>query len=341
MSEPAGYQRATFTNVSVDANTQIVIQFNPASLLYTVQNTLREGRGRRRQQYVSQSTGKLTMDLIYDTTHSGEDVRTYTEAVAKLMEPVRQNDNAPPVVLFEWGAYSFQGMMEGYKETIDFFSGDGVPLRAAINVILSRQDHVFEESPGGGADTAGALAPGAVPEAPEEEAVEVPQGEGDSPSSMAAMGGNPRAARRIAQANGVESLRASAGGSLVIDASISLGAPAAFATGAAGLGISGGAGFGLEASAGASFGASFGASASAGISASAGAFAGLQASAGGTASFSLRTDRLIASAASAGIASDEGASFRIGGQASVKTSAGLNTDVGATASLRASIQFED
>ena len=48
MSEPAGYQRATFTNVSVDKNTPILIQFNPASLQYTVTNTLKEGKGKKR-----------------------------------------------------------------------------------------------------------------------------------------------------------------------------------------------------------------------------------------------------------------------------------------------------
>ncbi len=325
MSEPAGYQRATFTNVSVDKNKPILIQFNPASLQYTVQNTLKEGKGKKKKQYVSQSTGKLTMDLMYDTTHSGEDVRGYTEAVAKLMEPVKANDKAPPVVLFEWGAYKFQGMMEGYKETIDFFSGDGVPLRAAINVTISKQDDVFDESAGGGADTAGSLSTDPV------DAVELPQGDGDSAASAAAMGGDPRAARGIGAANGLASLRFSAGASLVVDASVSLGGPVAFASGGAGIGI----GIGI------SGGISGGVSASAGISASAGAFAGLRASSSGVSTVSIRTDRLIGSSGSAGIASDEGASFKVGGQASVKATAGLNTDVGVTSSLRASIQFED
>jgi hypothetical protein len=74
------------------------------------------------------------MDLIFDTTPTGEDVRISTEKVARFMEP--DENKIPPIVQFEWGTYTFQGMMESYRETIDFFAANGVPLRASINLTL-------------------------------------------------------------------------------------------------------------------------------------------------------------------------------------------------------------
>ncbi len=34
--------------------------------------------------------------------------------------------------------------MESFKETIDFFSADGIPLRALVSIGLARQDNVFD-----------------------------------------------------------------------------------------------------------------------------------------------------------------------------------------------------
>jgi len=82
----------------------------------------------------------------------------------------------PSIVLFEWGAYKFQGMMESYKETLDFFSPNGVPLRASVNITMVEQDKIFTS---GTASTAGDLSG---------DAVNVPAGQ-FSPASAASAGG--------------------------------------------------------------------------------------------------------------------------------------------------------
>jgi hypothetical protein len=88
MSVPAGFARATFTPLIGDQQgTAVEVHFNPVSLQYQITNTMKEGEGARKKQYVSQSTGKLTMDLLFDTTHNGEDVRMHTDRIAKFMEP--------------------------------------------------------------------------------------------------------------------------------------------------------------------------------------------------------------------------------------------------------------
>src|SRR5262245_4980671 len=92
----------------------VPVHFNPVSLQYTVSNTLKEeGQGKSKKQHVSQSSAKLTMDLVFDTTISGDDVRITTDKIARLMAP--DDKKVPAVVLFQWGVYTFKGMVESYK----------------------------------------------------------------------------------------------------------------------------------------------------------------------------------------------------------------------------------
>ena len=328
MSTRLPVEKAKFTPKTGPNQTPFLVHFNPVSLQFSVSNTLKEeGSGKTRKQYTTQGTGKLTMDLIFDNTADGNDVRKATSQIAALMEPDPASSGSqkqvPSVVLFEWGAYKFQGMMESYKETLDFFSANGVPLRASVNITMVEQDKIFTP---GSASTSGDLSP---------DAVNVPSGQ-FSPAAAAAAGGNPDAARGIAALNGAASLRFSSGAALAVTGSVTLSAPVAFATGSAGIGI--GAGISLGASAGISGGALFGGSASAGISASEGAFAGLRVSAGPVTA-SIDTARFLQVSESVPL-SGASADFSVGGQVVARAGAGLSTDVGANVDLRARIQFE-
>ena len=98
MSNPENIERAFF---QVDGSTdKVEVHFNPETLQYTITNNLQnQGGGNATKQYVSDSTGKLTMDLIFDNTSSGEDIRMKSSKIAKLMEPVgAESEKAPPVV---------------------------------------------------------------------------------------------------------------------------------------------------------------------------------------------------------------------------------------------------
>ena len=330
---------ATFTAQSgAQKGKPVTVHFNPVSLQYAINNTLKdEGSGNKKKQVVSQSSGKLTMDLIFDTTGLGTDVRAETGQIAAFMTPLK--DKSLPVVVFEWGTLKFQGMAEGYKETIDYFSPNGVPLRASINLTLAQQDAVFEKS----SKEVGS----AFDNLPKKElnAVSVPSSSDQNPANVASQSGNERAARAIAAANGLESTRFGAGAALTVEASVNLKAPAAFASGSAGLGIGGGAGLGIGGGAGLGIGggasASLGGSVSAGVSATAGAFAGLRAAGEASGSVTLNPANLLPSASSLSVATDHGASFSAGGQALVQGSASMSTDVGAQASLRARLSFDE
>lgn len=317
----------------------IAVHFNPVSLQLAVSNELKDTGNQKRTQFIAKTTTKLTMDLIFDTTDKGEDVTKTTRKLQAFVAPqpppgeTAPKEASPPQVLFEWGTLRFKGIAESYKETIDFFSANGVPLRSSINLTLSRQDAIFDKpsseasSPVGSANTNLFDAPG------------------NSAAGVANGGGAPGAARALAEANGQESLRFGAGAGLTIGASIELKPPVAFASGNLGLsiggsgGIGGGGGGGIGVDAGAGTSLSIGGSAQAGISGRArlsvseGAFDGLRITTGSKTSARLDPAKLIPKIQSATVATDSGATFKIGGKATLEGGAGLRTDVGATGRL--------
>jgi len=318
--------RATFTPQTGN-KTAIAVHFNPVSLQISINNTLEDkGKGKDKKQYISKTAATLAMDLVFDTTHKGSDVRLETQKIARFMEPGKEpgDQKIPTIVLFEWGTFKFQGLIQSYGETIDFFSSDGVPLRASIKLTMARQEEVFEPSP----------------EPPSDSSVQVSGGAGISATAVASIGGSLDAGRAIATANGQDSLRFSSG-AFTLDASIKLSPPIAFATGGAGIGggigIGGDIGVGGGAGISGGIGISISGSASAGISASEGAFAGLRVSSNPISVVQIDTNRFIQPSESVGFATSRNASFQVGGQAEIEGSASLSTNVRS----RANIQFEE
>ena len=356
----------------------VTVHFNPASLVYTVENSSKQqSGGPKRRQFAAQFSGKLTMDLQFDTTGTGEDVRQITGQVAMFMQassasgtnPSSKNAQAPPVLSFQWGAYEFKGTMESFKETIDFFSADGIPLRALVSIGLARQDNVFDQNATGKSDAVSS------PFATSSNNSLVPtgsSGRSSDPTALSTMGGDPTAARALAANNGLESLRFAAGASLSVGAGIQLNAAASFSAsasasagaglsigGGAGLSVGAGAGLSIGGGAGVSFGTSagvassaslqisagvgggalFGGQASAGVPATAGAFAGLEV---GRATVSTTTRlnplRMLPTTIGTNVSTGQNASFRLGGAANVGS--GFSTDVGASFNFSDRLVFD-
>jgi hypothetical protein len=294
--------KASFTNVTAKGR-PIPVHFNPVSMQYSITNTLeKKGSGNKTKQAVSQSTAKLTLELTFDSTDTGKDVRDATGPIAHFMEPAK--DKTPPVVLFSWGNFQFQGMLESYKETLDFFSPEGVPLRALVSIGMAAQDQIFDDKHEQSADV----------NPPDDSAL----ADGADPARAARDAGDPRAARGIAAANGEASLRFGASAQLEVSASIAIAPAAGFATGAsAGFGVGGGIGAGIGA--GADIGIGFGASAGSGAgiafdgASSLAPFGELHAPK--PVQFKLDPLALLPAPESTGLATDAGAGFSITGAA--------------------------
>lgn len=301
------------------------LQFNPASLEYTVSNEFDDRNGNNgARQFVKKSSGKLSMTLVFDTTETGVSVRDVTAHISGLLEPAKDGSKQfAPKVEFGWGSYRFRGVVEQFKETLDFFSAEGVPLRSSIALTLASQEVEFQSnrSPAPPVDRSRPADP--VSAAP-----------GAGAASVANALGDPRAARAIAGANASASLRFGAEAGLSVGGSVTLSAAADFSAGA-GLSLGGGAGAGLSIGAGVGVGAGAGLSVGAALTATAGpAFAGLSIAPPG-----VSVDVGAARASLLPAPPVAGAAFGPGGRAVVQAGGSLSADVGAHADLHGRIQF--
>jgi nucleoid-associated protein YgaU len=121
----------------------IPVMFNPPEYQLQVTNQFAEvgvpGLGSSLLQFVRGSAKTLTMELFFDTTNLGIDVRLHTELVLNLTS-LNSETHAPPRLLFLWGSLIFPCVLESVTQTFDFFNTLGMPLRARLNVTLKEHD---------------------------------------------------------------------------------------------------------------------------------------------------------------------------------------------------------
>jgi hypothetical protein len=102
-------------------------------------------------------TTSLTMDLLFDTSREGSDVRQRTLVLVALTRPQTASSSNGKAVRFSWGSFLFVGYIDSLGETIDLFSPDGVPLRAAVAVSMRGLAERDQRPGGGGAGAGGSL----------------------------------------------------------------------------------------------------------------------------------------------------------------------------------------
>ncbi|MFE9690609.1 LysM peptidoglycan-binding domain-containing protein [Micromonospora sp. NPDC005806] len=134
---------------------QLTVDFDPKSLSLsysptgtTSASTPVDDRlvGKTAPQQTGHSTS-LTVDLTFDTSATGDSVQEKTDQMVRLTYP---NSQSRRVVRFSWGSFLFYGTVSSMSQTIDFFSDAGVPLRAAVNVSLSKVDPPNPDNGSGG-----------------------------------------------------------------------------------------------------------------------------------------------------------------------------------------------
>lgn len=247
----------------------IPVHFNPETLklAYTINNkadTASKNSSEQPGQQVSNSSAKLSVDLVFDTTDLFEKDQDEADVRNKVTNKIVELFVAPPApdasgdgkpipanpCLFLWGTFQFVGLVESYNETLEFFSASGVPLRAAVSLTLAENRYkvanVPQRVPGQGQP----LALG-----------------GNLSLALSNAGMDPTDWRNTALANGMETPRFSGSSTIDVSAGASLGTAASAAGGAGfsigasgdlGTGIAGAFPSGGNTSAGFSGGASFG-----------------------------------------------------------------------------------
>ncbi len=218
-------------------NSKVPVQFNPETLKVSFSNQVvpptnnaTDQNSTSTTQYVGKGSTKLAVQLWFDVTgelpeglaqsdEEKKDVRRLTKKVAYFITPKpAPNDatkNVPPAVRFLWGTFQFDGIMESLEESLEFFSPDGLPLRASLSLNLSQQTIQFafaqrqssqQVTPPGARLPSGA-APGTRPLAQAPAGATVP--------GMAAAQGKGGDWQKIASANNIENPRFPTPGQLI------------------------------------------------------------------------------------------------------------------------------
>ncbi len=165
MTEAQNPAKATLRQLNPDGtpkdNTAIPVQFNPETLKVSYSNqvvsqqtpaseedgsTSSQATGSAKTTLAIQLwfdvTGERPTDLDYGNTDSGtaapEDVRRLTKQVSDMMRPL-EGERVPLVVRFQWGTFMFDGLIESMEESLEFFSPQGVPIRASLSFSMTQQ----------------------------------------------------------------------------------------------------------------------------------------------------------------------------------------------------------
>jgi len=200
----------------------VEVQFNPESLKVTFANRTQEQkspgdqRGNSTRQVPGAGATKLALQLWFDVTAPGagsaKDVRVLTQQIAYFMLPKAgskggKGQKVPPGVQFAWGTFTFDGLMDSFDETLDYFSLDGKPLRASLNISFSGQVSTVSTTNDGQSKAAAGPTPGTRP------LVQAPGGSSlQSLTDLASSGGDWQA---IAAANGIDNPRLLTAGQLL------------------------------------------------------------------------------------------------------------------------------
>jgi Contractile injection system tube protein len=171
----------------------VKVHFNPVSLKLGYTNTIgdvAEGA----HQVSAKSASKLDLEIVFDTSETGEDVRIHS-AQLRAMALVEKVPDTLPKVTFAWGAFSFTGSIESLSETIDFFSPGGTPLRLTAQIAMKGLKLDKPKSQDGNPSGAGGAQTRPAPAG------------GLGATGFALSIGDPRAGRALAAFNGLESMR--------------------------------------------------------------------------------------------------------------------------------------
>jgi len=142
-------QKAFF---KTETNVQIDCMFNPATFAFSAGNTWSDedvpGKDIPRQRFKGGQSGKFSVSLVFDTTDTGASVTTHTNKLLKLMEvdttlsdyDATTGNGRPQWVTFNWGEHihTFEAVIESLNVTFTYFSNEGTPLRANVDVSLKQ-----------------------------------------------------------------------------------------------------------------------------------------------------------------------------------------------------------
>ncbi|MBC7256450.1 MAG: LysM peptidoglycan-binding domain-containing protein [Chloroflexi bacterium] len=155
--------------VIINKNTgeRVPCMFNPYEYTITKQNTYEQastkGLNIPRVRFRQGGAQTLTLRLLFDTYGQGEDVRTYTAPLWRMMmvdedrADQRTGKSEPPHCIFQWGRFEFEAVITKMDEKFTLFLKDGTPVRTVVNITLQQvidEEAHAKQNPTSGGGTA-------------------------------------------------------------------------------------------------------------------------------------------------------------------------------------------
>lgn len=139
------------------------VQYNPVNFKFNKPVSWKEHDDQGKEgslEFQKASPASMSMELTFDTTHDGSDVRTaWVNLLLYLTNPLVPAGSGeqsclekkrPPKVWFRWGKFKLLGVIESVDATYLMFSPEGTPLRAKVTVKMKEWNPEDYDNGGGG-----------------------------------------------------------------------------------------------------------------------------------------------------------------------------------------------
>ena len=160
VTQPASGElsKATISNLDDPGAQAIEVLFNPTEYSMSKSNTWQKvkivGSNVPRLEFTSGGATSLSMDLLFDTYESGDDVRDHTGKIYDLtkIEPKTVDKTSgvgrPPKCMFSWGkVFNFAAVITSVSVQYTLFKSDGTPVRARLSLSLEECEDDTKKSP--------------------------------------------------------------------------------------------------------------------------------------------------------------------------------------------------
>lgn len=139
-------------HLETEKGDRIECMFNPTKFQFKVSNRWDSdrtpGRPAPTLRFAGGEGGSFNLSLVFDTTDTGKAVTDFTQKLLKLLDidtslpgydEVKANGR-PPWVRFHWGTHlhTFKAVVNSVDVTFTYFSNEGLPLRANVELSLSQ-----------------------------------------------------------------------------------------------------------------------------------------------------------------------------------------------------------
>jgi len=130
-------------------NTTMEVLFNPKE--FSIEKSVQwephkaPGLNLPEQEFTSGNPAMLTVELFFDTYEPKTDVHEHTDKLMKLAL-VDSDLHRPPLVMFQWGSTTFQGVLETLSLRFTMFLSDGKPCRATANLSIKESKTAAEQT---------------------------------------------------------------------------------------------------------------------------------------------------------------------------------------------------